>query len=54
LPALRAADRARFYVRPIDERIIKNLQATADRFATLGLIPKPIFVREAVRNALQS
>jgi sulfonate transport system substrate-binding protein len=50
----RAADRARFYVCPIDERIIKNLQATADRFATLGLIPKPILVREAVRNALQS
>jgi len=50
----RAADRARFYVRPVDDRIVKNLQATADRFATLGLIPKPILVREAVRNAPQS
>lgn len=47
----RAAARASFYVRPIDERIVANQQATADRFTALGLIPKAITVREAVWSA---
>ena len=44
----RAIGRASFFVHPIDDRIIKNQQATADRFQALGLIPKPIVIREAV------
>ena len=50
----RAIGRASFFVLPIDDRIIKNQQATADRFQALGLIPKPILIREAVWTPQQT
>ncbi len=50
----RAAGRASFYVRPLDDGIIANQQQTADRFYALGLLPKPIVVRDAVWRPSQS
>lgn len=43
-----AADRTDFGVLPITDEIVANQQATADRFHTLGLIPRPIAVRDAI------
>jgi len=43
-----AANRAKFGVFPIDEKIIANQQATADRFFKLGLIPNAIKISDAV------
>ena len=43
-----AADRTQFGVRPLSDTILSSQQATADRFHRLGLIPKPIIVRDAV------
>jgi len=44
----RFVDRSNYRVVPIDDEIIGSQQAVADRFARLGLIPKPIKVSDAV------
>jgi sulfonate transport system substrate-binding protein len=49
-----AADRASFPFGRVTNEIIAAQQAVADRFHKLGLIPKPIVVREAVWVAPQS
>lgn len=46
-----AANRAVFGIIPIDEKIIANQQATADRFFRLGLIPKAIKISDAIWTA---
>lgn len=43
-----AADRNEFAVRPLTDEILSTQQATADRFYRLGLIPRPVQVRDAV------
>jgi sulfonate transport system substrate-binding protein len=43
-----SVNRSNFEVKPIDDKIIEAQQKTADRFHKLGLIPKPINVREIV------
>ncbi|WP_159008303.1 sulfonate ABC transporter substrate-binding protein [Bradyrhizobium sp. S69] len=43
-----AANRASFAIGPITPEIIATQQAVADRFQKLGLIPKPIAIRDAV------
>jgi sulfonate transport system substrate-binding protein len=40
--------RSNFRVVPIDDEIVKSQQVVADRFARLGLIPKPISVQDIV------
>lgn len=44
----RTVDRTRFQVVPIGEEAIVNQQAIADRFYKLGLIPRPIAVRDII------
>ena len=44
----RFVDRSNYRVVPIDDEIVRSQQAVADRFARLGLIPKPINVPEIV------
>ena len=44
----RSVARAEFAFAPLDERIIAQQQAVADRFQRLGLIPAPINVRDIV------
>jgi sulfonate transport system substrate-binding protein len=46
-----AANRASFPFGPVTPEIIASQQAIADRFHKLGLIPRPIVVREAVWTA---
>lgn len=49
LPAQkRAVDRAEFSFGPLSETVLAQQQAVADRFHRLGLIPKPITVRDIV------
>ena len=43
-----AVDRATIALRPINEAVIAQQQEIADTFHKLGLIPKPIVVRDAV------
>jgi sulfonate transport system substrate-binding protein len=43
-----AVDRSQFLVTPITDKVIATQQATADRFFRLGLIPKPVNVKEIV------
>lgn len=43
-----AANRATFAIGALTEELVANQQAVADRFHRLGLIPRPIAVREAV------
>ena len=43
-----AADRANFVVGPVTDDIVTTQQGVADRFYKLGLIPKPIVVRDIV------
>ena len=43
-----AVRRARYGVEPITPEITAQQQAIADQFHKLGLIPKPIIVRDAV------
>jgi sulfonate transport system substrate-binding protein len=43
-----AANRSAFAVGPITDDIIATQQGVADRFFKLGLIPKPVVVRDAV------
>ncbi len=44
----RAVDRSNYNVVPINDKIIATQQETADRFFKLGLIPKPVQVKEIV------
>jgi sulfonate transport system substrate-binding protein len=46
----RAVDRSQFLVTPVTDQIVATQQATADRFLKLGLIPKPINVKDIVWN----
>lgn len=49
-----AANRASFLIGPITDEIVTTQQAVADRFHRLGLIPKPIVVRDIVWRHTQS
>lgn len=49
-----AASRSAFTIGPLTEDIIATQQGVADRFHKLGLIPKPIVVRDAVWKSSQS
>jgi sulfonate transport system substrate-binding protein len=44
----RFVDRSNYRVIPVDEEVIRSQQAVADRFARLGLIPKPVRVADIV------
>jgi sulfonate transport system substrate-binding protein len=44
----RFVERSNYSVVPVDEDIIKTQQSVADRFARLGLIPKPVRVADIV------
>jgi len=44
----RFVDRSTYRVVPVDSEVIQSQQAVADRFARLGLIPKPINVSDIV------
>lgn len=39
-------ERSRFRIKPIDDSVLESQQKTADRFHRLGLIPRPIRVRD--------
>jgi sulfonate transport system substrate-binding protein len=43
-----AANRANFVVGPVTDDIVNTQQGVADRFHKLGLIPKPIVIRDIV------
>lgn len=47
----RAVARTRYAVKPVSDEIVLSQQAIADEFHKLGLIPKPIVVRDAVWTA---
>jgi sulfonate transport system substrate-binding protein len=49
-----AANRSAFAVGPITDDIIATQQGVADRFFKLGLIPKPVVVRDAVWKPAQT
>ena len=50
-----AANRASFVIKPVTEDVLDTQQAVADRFHKLGLIPKPVAVRDIVwKHAAQS
>jgi sulfonate transport system substrate-binding protein len=49
-----AADRASFMIGPVTDEIIETQQAVADRFHRLGLIPKPIAIRDMVWRPAQT
>jgi sulfonate transport system substrate-binding protein len=49
-----AANRSAFAVGPITEDIIATQQGVADRFFKLGLVPKPVVVRDAVWKPVQT
>jgi sulfonate transport system substrate-binding protein len=49
-----AANRSSFAVGPITDDIIATQQGVADRFFKLGLIPKPVLVRDAVWKPVQT
>jgi sulfonate transport system substrate-binding protein len=44
----RFVDRSAYRVVPVDDEVIQTQQAVADRFARLGLIPKPVKVADIV------
>jgi sulfonate transport system substrate-binding protein len=44
----RFVDRSNYRVVPVDDEVIKSQQIVADRFARLGLIPKPVNVADIV------
>ncbi|SHF08027.1 sulfonate transport system substrate-binding protein [Kaistia soli DSM 19436] len=50
-PETVAVERAVYGIFPINDTIVAGQQATADRFQKLGLIPKPITVRDIVWSA---
>lgn len=43
-----AISRQSFGVAPLDEQVIADQQAVADAFQELGLLPKPIVIRDAI------
>lgn len=49
-----AARRSAFAVGPVTDDIIATQQGVADRFFKLGLIPRPVVVRDAVWKPVQS
>jgi sulfonate transport system substrate-binding protein len=49
-----AASRSSFAVGPITDDVIVTQQGVADRFFKLGLIPKPVVVRDAVWKPVQT
>ena len=49
-----AANRASFLIGPVTDEIVTTQQAVADRFHKLGLIPKPIAVRDIVWRPTQT
>jgi sulfonate transport system substrate-binding protein len=49
-----AANRSSFAVGPITDDIVVTQQGVADRFFRLGLIPKPVVVRDAVWKPVQT
>ncbi len=49
-----AANRASFLIGPVTDEIVTTQQAVADRFHKLGLIPRPIVVRDAVWRPAQT
>jgi sulfonate transport system substrate-binding protein len=49
-----AANRASFLIGPVTDEIVTTQQSVADRFHKLGLIPKPIAVRDIVWRHTQS
>lgn len=49
-----AANRASFAIGPVTEGIIETQQGVADRFHKIGLIPKPIAVRDIVWKPAQT
>ena len=49
-----AANRSSFVVGPITDDIISTQQGVADRFFKLGLIPKPVTVRDIVWRSAQT
>ena len=49
-----AANRSSFAVGPITSDIVATQQDVADRFFKLGLIPKPIAIRDALWKPMQS
>jgi len=49
-----AANRSSFAVGPITDDIITTQQGVADRFHKLGLIPKPVAVRDIVWRPAQT
>jgi sulfonate transport system substrate-binding protein len=49
-----AANRSSFAIGPITDDIIATQQGVADRFFKLGLIPKPVVVRDAVWKPVQT
>jgi sulfonate transport system substrate-binding protein len=49
-----AANRSSFAVGPITDDIVATQQRVADRFFKLGLIPKPVLVRDAVWKPVQT
>jgi sulfonate transport system substrate-binding protein len=49
-----AANRSSFAVGPITDDIIATQQGVADRFFKLGLIPRPVLVRDAVWKPVQT
>jgi sulfonate transport system substrate-binding protein len=44
----RFVDRSNYQVIPVDDVVIRSQQAVADRFARIGLIPKPVNVADIV------
>jgi sulfonate transport system substrate-binding protein len=49
-----AANRSSFAVGPVTDDIVATQQGVADRFFKLGLIPKPVVVRDAVWKPMQT
>jgi sulfonate transport system substrate-binding protein len=49
-----AAQRASFAIGPVSDDVIETQQGVADRFYKLGLIPRPIAVREIVWKSAQT
>jgi sulfonate transport system substrate-binding protein len=49
-----AANRSSFAVGPVTDDIVATQQGVADRFLKLGLIPKPVVVRDAVWKPMQT
>jgi sulfonate transport system substrate-binding protein len=49
-----AANRSSFAIGPVTDDIVATQQGVADRFFKLGLIPKPIVVRDAVWKSTQT